>query len=175
MRTKIKGFTLVELLIVVIVIGILAAITIVAYRGVQTRAQIVSVSDGLVKVGQSMRIWAIDNKFATWPAEPTTSGGTPLVQMIEDDPSLQKVLQEVPSVKGVQTEDWFYDNEGDEKTDCTSTYNGVNIVIRFVADQAIAQGVDNLIDDGNLTCGTIRYSEQRIFYTLSNTQAVYPE
>ena len=33
-----KGFTIVELLIVIVVIGILAAITIVAYNGIQTRA-----------------------------------------------------------------------------------------------------------------------------------------
>lgn len=36
---KNKGFTIVELLIVIVVIGILAAIVIVAYNGVQTRAQ----------------------------------------------------------------------------------------------------------------------------------------
>jgi prepilin-type N-terminal cleavage/methylation domain-containing protein len=35
---KNDGFTIVELLIVIVVIGILAAITIVAYNGVQTRA-----------------------------------------------------------------------------------------------------------------------------------------
>jgi len=35
---KQKGFTIVELLIVIVVIGILAAITIVAYNGVQQRA-----------------------------------------------------------------------------------------------------------------------------------------
>lgn len=34
-----KGFTIVELLIVIVVIGILAAITIVAYNGIQTRAR----------------------------------------------------------------------------------------------------------------------------------------
>lgn len=34
-----QGFTIVELLIVIVVIGILAAITVVAYNGVQTRAQ----------------------------------------------------------------------------------------------------------------------------------------
>ncbi len=34
------GFTIVELLIVIVVIGILAAITIVAYNGVQARAQL---------------------------------------------------------------------------------------------------------------------------------------
>ena len=34
-----KGFTIVELLIVIVVIGILAAITIVAYTGIQNRAK----------------------------------------------------------------------------------------------------------------------------------------
>jgi prepilin-type N-terminal cleavage/methylation domain-containing protein len=36
---KDRGFTIVELLIVIVVIGILAAITIVAYNGVQNRAR----------------------------------------------------------------------------------------------------------------------------------------
>ena len=37
-QVKQRGFTIVELLIVIVVIGILAAITIVAYNGVQQRA-----------------------------------------------------------------------------------------------------------------------------------------
>lgn len=38
-QTKAKGFTIVELLIVVVIIAILAAITIVAYNGIQNRAK----------------------------------------------------------------------------------------------------------------------------------------
>jgi len=38
MRKSVRGFTIVELLIVIVVIAILAAITIVAYNGVQKRA-----------------------------------------------------------------------------------------------------------------------------------------
>lgn len=37
-KQKQNGFTIVELLIVIVVIGILAAITIVAFNGVQRRA-----------------------------------------------------------------------------------------------------------------------------------------
>ncbi|OYW85009.1 hypothetical protein B7Z17_03085, partial [Candidatus Saccharibacteria bacterium 32-49-10] len=36
---KQTGFTIVELLIVIVIIAILAAITIVAFNGIQTRAQ----------------------------------------------------------------------------------------------------------------------------------------
>ena len=39
MRKTTSGFTIVELLIVIVVIAILAAITIVAYNGIQTRAR----------------------------------------------------------------------------------------------------------------------------------------
>lgn len=38
MRKTMSGFTIIELIVVIVVIGILAAITIVAYNGVQARA-----------------------------------------------------------------------------------------------------------------------------------------
>lgn len=38
MKPRIRGFTIVELLIVIVVIAILAAITIVSYNGIQARA-----------------------------------------------------------------------------------------------------------------------------------------
>jgi prepilin-type N-terminal cleavage/methylation domain-containing protein len=38
-KSKRAGFTIVELLIVIVVIGILAAITIVAYNGIQQRGR----------------------------------------------------------------------------------------------------------------------------------------
>lgn len=42
-----KGFTIVELLIVIVVIGILAAIVVVAYNGVQNRAKSTQVVTGV--------------------------------------------------------------------------------------------------------------------------------
>lgn len=54
---KINGFTIVELLIVIVVIGILAAITIVAYNGIQNRANDASVQSDLSKVARALQAY----------------------------------------------------------------------------------------------------------------------
>ena len=60
-RHQYSGFTIVELLIVIVVIGILAAITIVAYRGVQSRAQAAAVSSALQQTSKKLALYAVDN------------------------------------------------------------------------------------------------------------------
>lgn len=55
------GFTIVELLIVIVVIGILAAITIVAYNGVQNRANDTAVQSDLNAFAKKLGMYAADN------------------------------------------------------------------------------------------------------------------
>lgn len=56
------GFTIVELLIVIVVIGILAAITIVAYNGVQNRANDTTVQSNLATTSKKMEIFLVENE-----------------------------------------------------------------------------------------------------------------
>ena len=55
-----SGFTIVELLIVIVVIGILAAITIVAYNGVQNRAKVATVSTDLAGAAKQFAVFEVD-------------------------------------------------------------------------------------------------------------------
>jgi len=58
MRKSINGFTIIELLIVIVVIGILAAITMVTYNGLQERAyaaKAAAIMDGYVKIFEMYR------------------------------------------------------------------------------------------------------------------------
>lgn len=65
---KEQGFTIVELLIVIVVIAILAAITIVAYNGVQDRARTTQ-NDSIAR--------EIANKAEVFAAEPLNNGDYP--------------------------------------------------------------------------------------------------
>ncbi|MNQ19625.1 Type II secretion system protein G precursor [compost metagenome] len=49
------GFTIVELLIVIVIIGILAAITVVAYNGIQQRAQNTKISSDLATFSKAIQ------------------------------------------------------------------------------------------------------------------------
>lgn len=63
-----RGFTIVELLIVVVIIAILAAITIVAYNGIQTRATNASRSQELVAWRKHFLIYqGQEGDFPTMP------------------------------------------------------------------------------------------------------------
>ena len=65
-RQNQKAFTIVELLIVIVVIGILAAITIVAYNGIQSRARASQASAALSQAKKKLELYKVDN--SSYPA-----------------------------------------------------------------------------------------------------------
>ena len=58
---KRSGFTIVELLIVIIVIAVIATITIVAYTGVQNQAIDAKVRNDLVNISKKFELYHMDN------------------------------------------------------------------------------------------------------------------
>lgn len=68
-RRKIKpyikqpGFTIVELLVVIVVIGVLAAITIVSYSGIQTRAKDSRRVGDMKTIVKELELYKVQNAF----------------------------------------------------------------------------------------------------------------
>lgn len=70
-----RGFTIVELLIVIVVIGILAAITIVAYSGIQSRARDSDRKSDLASIVKVMNLYVVENG-----ASPASASGCYVVR-----------------------------------------------------------------------------------------------
>jgi len=68
-----KGFTIVELLIVIVVIGILAAITIVVYNGIQTRAENSKTVSAVSQWARAIRMYEAEK--GSWPVNNSCLGG----------------------------------------------------------------------------------------------------
>lgn len=66
---KDTGFTIVELLIVIVVIAILAVITIVAYNGIQARAENTKTIHGVSSYVKALHSYAAT--YGNYPVEPT--------------------------------------------------------------------------------------------------------
>jgi general secretion pathway protein G len=70
-KIHIKGFTLVELLVVIVVLGILASISIVAYNGTQGRARDSRRQNDISELAKGLELYYLDNhKY------PTSGGAT---------------------------------------------------------------------------------------------------
>ena len=65
-----SGFTVVELLIVIVVIAILAAITVVAYNGIQNRASESAVQSDITQLAKQIKMY--EAEYGEYPA-----GGSP--------------------------------------------------------------------------------------------------
>lgn len=58
-----RGFTIVELLIVIVVIGILAAIVIVAFNGVSARSRDASLASSITAVQKGLELYNVHNSI----------------------------------------------------------------------------------------------------------------
>lgn len=158
------GFTIVELLIVIVVIGILASITIVAYGGIQDRAKTTVVMSELKSTEKALGIFATFEGWSSWPDDASLPGDGTINDLIAAHPGLEDSLTAAP--EGIDgQDDWIYDNDMDSKDmpcgPASDLGDGVNISVDVdgrALDPDIMAALDAQIDDsdGHL-CGKFRY------------------
>lgn len=62
-----NGFTIVELLVVIVVIGILASITVVSYTGVTQKAKVASINSDLSNASNQLKIFQVTESNNNYP------------------------------------------------------------------------------------------------------------
>lgn len=116
------GFTIVELLIVIVVIGILAAITIVAFNGVQDRAKWSSLQSDLSSINKAVLVYYAEN--GSYPATATYPGwswryscasGISGNAFIPNISTVTTNLKQAPCTGASNNDDtWIYGSDGVE-------------------------------------------------------------
>lgn len=99
--TTSKGFTIVELLIVIVVIAILAAITIVAYNGIQQRARDTDRKTDIAALVKAMSAWSVqEGKTPMQTAAGYNDGGTGWVYATNYTNNIETVLKNAGVLSG---------------------------------------------------------------------------
>lgn len=98
---KQTGFTIVELLIVIVVIGILAAITVVAYNGIQQRARDVDRKSDMAALVKAMTAWSAQTgKTPIETGGGYNNGGTGWVYAAGYANNIETILQNAKVLSG---------------------------------------------------------------------------
>ena len=125
-----KGFTIVELLIVIVVIGILAAITIVSFSGVQDKARFAREKSDMNSINQVILLYYADN--GTYPLKPSWGGWSQATNDAFIPGVAPKYITNTPQMPtGDTNESYLYQS--------TASGNGYKL-IRYSATAGLPQG-----------------------------------
>lgn len=137
-----KGFTIVELLIVIVVIGILAAITIVAYNGIQARARTTAVNSDLRSLEKAMLMYRADRGILPLSADwysgtampPTSRWATEVIAGLK----AEKIIATSALEKDPWGQYYWYDNN-----DCAIGSTG-NSPLKSVGPDGLLNTADDI-------------------------------
>ena len=146
-KYKQKGFTIVELLIVIVVIAILAGITIVAYNGIQTRARDNVRKADLNSLAKAIEaFYAINGNYPMPPGWCTQFSGVPYISAFKTE--IAPFMQNVPldPLYANTYQDYFYRNINDQSFQLYAELEGSDLADDGFAGCTRTGGLDNEYD-----------------------------
>lgn len=149
-RSNPRGFTLVEIMVVVVIIGLLAALAIPAFQRVQRASQNARVISDYRTFAQAFEIYNSQN--GGWP--PNASGGAVPAGMSKD--FKEDNWKAAATVIGGR---WNWDFN---RPDFVA---GISIQNPTITMEQL-QEIDAKLDDGNLATGLFVYASSRASYIL---------
>lgn len=118
----------------------------------------------MLLVAEGRSTWWLDTEFP--------GGNNPPISTLIAQTNLKDYFQKLSQATVESTSSVQYDNDGDTYSGCSAgATSGVNIYF-YNMTQSLAQRIDDIIDDGNIGCGSITYSGPNLRYNLSRMQAV---
>ncbi len=142
--SKNDGFSLVELMVVIGIIGVLATIAIPAFATYRDKATLRRVASDLVTFGEAFELYMIDR--GCYPPDSHDEAPNHLINGYEMEKSL--------SVQAwLQTPPWggFYNWEGPNGY----PYAGISL-FGTTADDTVMTSLDQMMDDGDLNTGDFK-------------------
>ena len=117
-----RGFTIVELLIVIVVIGILAAITAVAYNSIQRHGRVSVARADLHNLATAMEIYKVDNgRYPTFVK--STDGPAPELEKILRAANVFETTRWVPAEEVSPKRSFIFCMPGDNSQFAIAAYH----------------------------------------------------
>ena len=178
-----KGFTIIELLIVVVVIGILAFLVISTFNGVQRRADATQLANFFQSLDRGIiGLIANEGRTAWWDeaellaCDTGSQTAAPVLDLvIAGCDGFDEFIQESSiTVAGTFTR-VRYDNDEDVSEECGSLQRGVNFYTEASLNRRVVEELDEIIDGGDgRTCGRVNWTPEtssvpfRVYFKLGD-------
>lgn len=171
------GFTLLEMLVVIAIIGLLAGVTLLYFNLARDKARVASVVRQVDQIDQALKLQMLSGN-ASWPTTPLGGGNYELGLIISNSPpagfvGFSNYMSSAP-LPPIPNTYYGYLNTGQPYV-CggpSTIRTGVNIRIGESGDpilDRLALDLDQMFDDGDgPNCGKIRYGISEIIILIAN-------